>query len=151
MSFKATAMAAILAMSAGCSISQTVEPAQISQDSELCIIENSKVREGFLDEFKSTLTSRGIKHRTISARSIPTECNWTATYTANWRWDLALYMAYAEIKIFHDGKLDGEAIYDSTKGGANMSKFIDAETKIQELVNELMQFKSTSIFAITFG
>ena len=69
-------------------------------------------------------------------------CEWTLTYTARWTWDLALYMSYAEIKVFKNGKLDGEAMYDSTRGGANMSKFIDSEPKIRELVEELMQRES---------
>ena len=56
-------------------------------------------------------------------------------------WDIALYMAYAAIKVYHNGKLDGEAIYDSRSGGGNFSKFIDAEPKIRELVEQLMQEK----------
>jgi hypothetical protein len=60
-------------------------------------------------------------------------------------------MSYAEIKIFHNRSLDGEAKYDSTRGGANMSKFIDAESKIRELLEELMQIKSSSLFFRTFG
>mgnify|MGYP003659419393 CR=1 FL=1 len=105
----------------------------------------------FLKEFKSTLSARGIQHRVVSERNVPESCEWTATYVAKWTWDLALYMSYAEIKIFHNGNLDGEAIYDSTRGGGNMGKFIDAEPKIQELVNELMQFESTSAFRLYFG
>ena len=36
-----------------------------------------------------------------------------------------------------DGKPVGEAKYDSTRGGGNMGKFIDADKKITELVNQL--------------
>ncbi len=135
----------------GCSIKQTVEPAEIPLAAELCIIENTDTREGFLREFQSTLTARDIQHRLVSERNVPESCEWTATYVARWTWDLALYMSYAEIKIFRNGNLDGEAIYDSTHGGGNMGKFIDAEPKIQELVNELMQFKSTSAFSLFFS
>lgn len=138
-------------MVTGCSIKQTVEPAEIPEKTELCIIENTDTREGFLKEFQSTLSARGIQHRVVSERNIPQSCEWTATYVAKWTWDLALYMSYAEIKIFHNGNLDGEAIYDSTRGGGNMGKFIDAEPKIQELVNELMQFKSSSAFRLIFS
>ncbi|WP_296591986.1 Sbal_3080 family lipoprotein [Methylophaga sp.] len=135
----------------GCSIKQTVEPAEIPEKAELCIIENTDTREGFLKEFQSTLSARGIQHQLVSARDVPESCEWTATYVARWTWDLALYMSYAEIKIFRNGNLDGEAIYDSTHGGGNMGKFIDAEPKIQELVNELMQFKSSSAFGLFFS
>lgn len=134
-----------------CSITQNIEPAEITKGSELCIIENPDVREGFLKEFKSVLSSKGIAHRVVSESSVPASCEWTSTYVAQWMWDLSLYMSYAEIKVFHNGNLEGEAKYDSTKGGANMSKFIDAEPKIRELVNGLMQFKSASLFSRFFG
>jgi hypothetical protein len=46
-------------------------------------------------------------------------------------------MAYAEINVFVDGKPSGQAKYDSQSGGANMGKFIAAEKKIAELVDQL--------------
>jgi len=135
----------------GCSIKQTVEQAEISNDAVLCIVENTDVRKGFLIEFKSALAAKNISHKVVDEKSIPSDCAWTATYVANWTWDLALYMSYAEIKIFHNGSLDGEATYDSRRGGANMNKFIDAEPKIHELVNELMQYKSAFLFTHRYG
>lgn len=134
-----------------CSITQTVEPTNLSQKSELCIIENPAVRDGFLHTLQSSLSKRNINHRIISNRSIPKECEWTMRYVGRWNWDMALYMSYAEIQVFRNGNLDGEAIYDSTRGGANMGKFIDAEPKIEELVNELLKFDTTSLFSVSFS
>ncbi len=57
-------------------------------------------------------------------------------------------MSYAEINVFHNGVLDGKAVYDSRSGGGNMSKFIDAEEKIQELVEELMQMRTSGFHSI---
>lgn len=148
---KIAALAVLTFFLSACSITQEIEPAEISKGKELCIIENTDVREGFLTEFKSVLAGRGIANRVVNASSVPADCEWTATYTANWMWDLAIYMAYAEIKIFHNGSLDGQAQYDSRRAGANMGKFIDAEEKIRELVNELMQVKTASLFSRTFG
>ena len=37
------------------------------------------------------------------------------------------------------GILEGQALYDATEGQENMNKFIDAELKIQELVDKLIQ------------
>lgn len=107
-------------------------------------MKTADVRTGFLKEFRSVLSSKGINNKVVDEHSVPEDCQWTATY-------LALYMSYAEIKVFHKGRLDGEAKYDSTRGGANMGKFIDAESKIRELVNQLMQFKSTSLFFRRFS
>ena len=103
-----TTISLALAVS-GCSITQNIEPAEITNGSELCIIENVDVRAGFLKEFEAVLSSKGIPHRVVKESSVPESCEWTSTYVARWKWDLALYMSYAEIKVFHKGSLDGEA------------------------------------------
>lgn len=133
----------------GCSIQQAVEPSSVSAGGELCIVENSAVREGFLKEFQSSLTANGIKNRILPATASLVECEWTATYNARWTWDMALYMSFAEIKVYRNGAPDGSALYDSTRGGANMSKFIDAETKIRELVDQLLS--KTALLKIIDG
>lgn len=126
----------------GCSIQQTVEPAQVTAGTELCIIENPDVREGFLNEVKSALDTKGVQYKVLPKGSSYSACEWTATYLARWTWDLALYMSYAEINVFRNGAPEGKALYDSTRGGANMSKFIDAETKIRELLDQLLQYET---------
>ena len=127
-----------------CSIKQKIDPIEVTSATEVCIVENKDVREGFLKEFEKVLQQKQIKYRLIQELDAQNGCEWTATYTANWAWDLALYMVYAEIKVFYQGKLDGEAIYDARMGGANMNKFIDAEPKIRELVEQLIQQKQAN-------
>jgi hypothetical protein len=46
-------------------------------------------------------------------------------------------MNYAEFRVFVDGKEKGVATYDATHGNGNMNKFIDADKKIAELINQL--------------
>jgi len=46
-------------------------------------------------------------------------------------------MKYAEIKVYRNAALAGEAIYDATWGGGRLDKFINAEKKIRELVEAL--------------
>jgi hypothetical protein len=142
--YKLIMLIAMMLLFSGCSISQHVEQADISNDAEVCIIENSKVREGFLFEFEKVLREKGIKYVVTDRGHANQNCQWTVTYVARWSWDLALYMSYAEIKVYKDGVLDGEAVYDSTRGGANMGKFIDSEPKIRELVVQLMQRDSAN-------
>ena len=50
-------------------------------------------------------------------------------------------MAYAELNIYEEGQLAGNAIYDSRSGSANMNKFIDADKKIIELVDDMFSEK----------
>ena len=122
-----------------CAISQNVDQAHIPNAAKLCVIEDDRVREGFLPELLGVLDEKGISYVVTGKHAASNGCEWTLTYTARWSWDLALFMSYAEIKVFKNGVLDGQAVYDSRGGSANMAKFIDAEPKIRELVEELMQ------------
>jgi hypothetical protein len=131
---------AILALSAalvGCAINQTVRPVGRLEGREICIVDNPAVRATFIEAFKRSLTNKGFIVRQLPAGSAVTQCPITSTYTANWRWDLALYLAYVDIRVFSQGNQVGEATYDSMSGGANMNKFIAADKKIDELVNQL--------------
>ncbi|MCL1068418.1 Sbal_3080 family lipoprotein [Shewanella olleyana] len=127
-----------------CTIKQDVNPVEMNNTAEVCIVENRSVREGFLAEMEKVFTDKQINYRVVDSLTIANGCDYAATYTANWRWDLALYMVYAEIKVYQQGSLDGEAIYDARSGGGNMNKFIDAEPKIRELIEQLIQQKQNA-------
>lgn len=135
----------------GCSIQQSVDTADIDRGETLCVIENTDVRAGFLSSMKSALTAKGVRYQVVSPNAVPADCLWTASYNARWSWDLALYMSFAEIQIYRDGMLQGKALYDSTLGGANMGKFIDADTKIKELVGSLLNVRTAALFNRYFG
>ncbi len=122
----------------GCAIHQKVTQAARPSDSEVCLVDHPKVRDGFKASLTRSLVGQGYSVRPLPAGSALNSCPVSMTYTANWRWDLATYMAYAELRVYQDGQPNGEAIYDSTRGGGNMSKFIEADKKIQELVVQLM-------------
>lgn len=132
-----TLLAAVAAISSGCAIQQTVKPVERFADKTVCIIDNPAVREGFLIAYKQALEAKGFAAQKIAADASIIQCPITSTYTANWRWDLAMYMAYANIKVYNNGKPIGEAIYDAKSGGMNTAKFISADTKIKELVDQL--------------
>jgi hypothetical protein len=121
----------------GCAIHETVKPVERFADRQVCVIENPSVRVSFMESYKRALTQKGYLVKQLPASASITECAITSTYTANWRWDLALYMAFAEIKVYSNGRPIGEAKYDSQRGGANMGKFIDADKKIGELTQQL--------------
>ena len=136
---KTVGVAALFTGLTGCAIHQTVRPVEAIAGREICVIENPAVRPGFMEAYKRSLATKGYAVRQLPASASITECPVTSTYTANWRWDLALYMAYADIKVYSNGRSVGEATYDSMRGGANMNKFVDADRKIEELVNELFR------------
>jgi len=121
----------------GCAIHQNVRPVGAVGDNLVCVINNPDVRPSVMSSYKKALTEKGYTVRELPQTAAITDCRVTSTYRANWRWDLAMYMHYAEFRVFVDGKERGSAIYDATRGGANMNKFIDADKKIAELINQL--------------
>jgi len=120
-----------------CSITQTVNPVPPLDTNAICIIDNSNARETFRDAYKRALEKKNYVVKVLPTSAVITDCSVSSTYTANWRWDLAMYMAYAEISVFKNGQKAGDAVYSSLSGGANMGKFIQAESKINELVDLL--------------
>ncbi len=131
-----SAVAALLL--AACSITQEVKPIAVAGKA-ICVIANPKVSQPeFVVAYERELRARGYEVQMLSADSSLIACPLTSTYTANWNWDLALYMSYAELKVYNEGKVVAEAIYDSRRGGGNMGKFIKAEEKIKELVGLML-------------
>ncbi len=133
---------AVLAISGCMTIDQKVRPvSQISNDN-VCIVENPKVQPGFLDQFKKTLGTNGYKYKILPENSGFKDCNIITIYTANWAWDLALYMAYAKITVYRAGQPLGNAVYDARKAGLNSDKFVRGHEKVDELVSELFPKQS---------
>ena len=126
-----------VALLAGCAIHQNVRPLEAFNDTQVCLINNPPVRPSVMATYQRVLTDKGYSVRQLPENAAITDCQVTSTYQANWRWDLAMYMHYAEFRVFVDGKEKGRAVYDATHGGANMGKFIDADKKIAELINQL--------------
>jgi len=129
--------APLLALVAGCAIHQTVRPVDATGDGQVCVINNPDVRPSVMASYKKVLGEKGYTVRELPASAAITDCKVTSTYRANWRWDLAMYMHYAEFRVFVDGKERGIATYDATHGSGNPNKFIDADRKIAELINQL--------------
>lgn len=127
-----------LTLLASCAINQSVSSASIPDDAMICIIEDIAVREGFLIELTKVLDEKRITYQIVDKHEA-LDCEWTMTYLGRWSWDLTIYLAYAEITIYRNRVQKGQAVYDASGGSFNLSKFIDAEPKIRELVEELLR------------
>ena len=112
-------------------------PATDRSGATICVVEDKNVRESFLPAMRAALESRGMEVTVVASLSEAHTCPLYATYMANWRWDLARYLAYAKITVFKGSTELGSATYDALLGGGRPDKFIDAEAKIRELVNQL--------------
>lgn len=124
---------------AGCAITQEVSPFKLGQlTQDLCLVRNSEVvQDGFHDVYVKVLEHKGFRVRNLPDKAPVDACPLLATYEAIYRWDLAIYLARADLRVFADGKEAGRAVYDSLSGGANMNKFIRTEPKLTELVDQL--------------
>jgi hypothetical protein len=131
---------ALLVSLAGCgTIQQKVTPIALSgsQPREICVVENPSARVSFLDAYKDALAKRNLTVRMLPPGTAVGACPLTTTYAATWRWDLALYLSYANLKVYRNSHLEGEALYDAEQAKADTKKFIHADVKIQELTDQL--------------
>lgn len=124
---------------AGCSIKQNVTPARFeaSQAPQICMIPAKGLRQSFHEAYKAQLERKGFEVIEKPSASSPGICPLSTQYTANWNWDLAMYMSYADIRVFQQGAQIGHANYDAKWGGGRLDKFIDADRKIAELTDQL--------------
>ncbi len=125
----------------GCSVKYTansVTNLNISSK-EICIIEDTSVREPFLAVYRNALGKKGFVVRTLSPGSDIASCPLTSTYTGEWSWDFVSYMSYAEIFVYRDGILAGNALYKAPCCGWALTFKIyeKTDTKIAKMVDQL--------------
>lgn len=123
----------------GCSIKQNVTPAALSAEltPEICMIPALNLRAGFTTAYQASLMEKGFRPRLMAPGSSPDRCALATTFIGRWGWDLALYMKYADIRVYEKGRQVGQAEYDARWGGGRLDKFISAEKKIVELADQL--------------
>lgn len=138
---KIAAALAILFTLSGCvapqAIHQTVKPVEGLQTNDICIIENPDVRPGFLEAYLKAMRAKGYRITQMPKDTPLNGCKVISTYLANWKWDMATYMAFAHIRVYRDGYQVAEVKYDSSQGGLMPKKFIEADKKITEMVEQL--------------
>lgn len=127
----------IALLAVGCTITQQVKPVSELGTREVCLVRDPAVRPGFLRAYRDALQGLNYTVKLLEPGSALDACPVVSTYLGRWSWDMGLYMSYAEIKVYKNGTLTGSALYDSTKGGGNMNKFIKGDEKIKELVSQL--------------
>jgi hypothetical protein len=133
------AVTVLAVLVAACSIQQQVKPVPAAERSgvKICVVEDKTVRESFLPAMRAALEARSMSVTVVASIAEARTCPLYATYMANWRWDLAIYLAYAKITVYKGATEVGSATYDALLGGGRPDKFIDADAKIRELVNQL--------------
>lgn len=131
------ATAALAALLMGCAISRTVQPIDVDRVPDLCIMENPQVMmDGFLKELRGQIEAKGIRTQVFQGGR-PAHCKRHLEYTANWRWHLAMYLRFAEVRVYEGELLLGQAAYDARLGHFRVDKYGATSEKLRELLDEL--------------
>ncbi|RFF29953.1 Sbal_3080 family lipoprotein [Wenzhouxiangella sediminis] len=125
---------------AGCAISENVVPVDSDKTIEKVYVRYSDDvhMEGLNDELVSQFRSLGFDAE-LYRGDTPDAAQHTFIFTANWAWDLAMYLTYFHGTLYEEGRMLGEAEYDARSGGSNFGKFGPTASKIKPLLTEMMQ------------
>lgn len=145
--------AAVCFLVAGCATQQDVARLHEYRPQQVCIVKDDKVFDEVLETIRTGFKEHGIATRVVSgtyekkyatwhptySRSDVAGCDALLFYVANWGWDLAYYMYFANIWMT-DGqatKKIAQATYDASHN-VGVGKFIVAKDKIRELVDQML-------------
>ena len=108
---------------------------------KICIIRNPKVIvDGFENAMIQSFQRYNIQAQIYPANSQPAFCDATMTYTALRTWDVVTYLSSAQFTLYKDNQQVSEAKFHlKGKGGLALNKWRSTETKVNELVDELLK------------
>jgi hypothetical protein len=136
MTVRIVALVGVIALLSACAIHQNIDPVADETLDEMCVVKNEKVKEEFLTALTEAIEKLGISTRVVQEPEAD-NCTYRVTYTANWSWDFTIYLVYADIRVWKGNQKIGESEYDSSGGGLRLDKWVNAEKKVHELVDEL--------------
>lgn len=136
MNVRALAFLLLALALSGCSITKSIDPIK-AEVSQVCVLDNPKV---LMDEFQPEL-QRQVEEKGFPTKAYrgarPADCSHHLEYTANWQWDMAMYLTYAEMRVYDRKGLAGQAVYNARNGGGRLDKFGRTAEKIRPLIDEL--------------
>lgn len=105
-----------------------------------CIIPNPLSGNEFVASLRESLLARGFEVKLLQPYASVASCPLTATYAAKSQWFWSTFLSSADITVFRNGDRVGKAVYNANRsaGGINLSNFVPADSKIEELVEQLM-------------
>lgn len=128
-------------MMLGCAIHSTVKPLPSGTEIDVIYLEENEnvLMEGLLEEIKHQISSMGFDVVVVSSGELPADARYRMTFTANWKWDVAMNLMYFRAELFADRRLLGLASYDARSGGASLGKFGATAEKIRPVLREMFQ------------
>lgn len=126
----------------GCTSIQINNTTGFNPDSikQVCIVHNPKVIIRDFDKLVEKSFARyNIDSKTVKNNDNLSLCQTTLNYTALRSWDFAPYMVSAQFNLLQNGRQVSEASFRlKGNGGLALNKWRSTETKINELVDELL-------------
>lgn len=126
----------------GCTSIQINNTTGFNPDSikQVCIVHNPKVIIRDFDKLVEKSFARyNIDSKTVRNNDDLSLCQTTLNYTALRSWDFAPYMVSAQFNLLQNGRQVSEASFRlKGNGGLALNKWRSTETKINELVDELL-------------
>ncbi len=135
-----TILLCAVGFTSGCAISKNVQPVQKGTAIQTIFVAHNErvLMKECTNEIVSQLKAMGFDAIRYDGDR-PKEAKHYLTYTANWHWDMAMYLTYFRGTIYEDGRVLGEAEYDAKMGGANMKKFGRTAEKLRPLLQEMLR------------
>jgi hypothetical protein len=126
-------------LTAACTITTQINAVAPQRIAAVCIKENDVVwSKEFLPALRAEFERRGIA-TTVYEAEPPSECRHRVEYTASWKWDMAVYLAYADILAYDGATVIGQATYDARHGSGRFDKFGRTTDKLERLMTELLR------------
>jgi hypothetical protein len=102
---------------------------------KLAIVKNTKLHmSGMQPEVVKQVQEMGIATILVDAPPVTNEPY--LTFTANWAWDLAMYLRYFKAELHQGGQVTGSVEYKTS--GSDMSKFGHTDAKIRPMLRKLI-------------
>ncbi len=147
----ATTIVALLL--AGCAATQTITEFDGAVPRTICIAKHEAVREGILEALEEGFRQHGARTTVVGAiyeekHSMwyptiqPVEvqgCDAIAYYVANWTWDISTYMYFANVWVTDREDMNRIIAQATYQTGGGPDKWINANEKILELVDEMYE------------
>ncbi len=123
---------------AACTITTHVDPVPAKSLSAVCIKENDQVwSKEFLPTLQAEFSRYGIQ-TVVYQGTCPAECRHHVEYTASWYWDVAVYLQYADVRVYDNDNLIGRATYDARNAWARPDKLGSTKGKLAQIMSDLL-------------
>lgn len=126
----------------GCTSIQVNNASGFNPDSvkQVCIVNNPKVIiKDFNNIVERSFARYDIKSKIVNENEDTSLCQTVLHYTALRSWDFAPYMVSAQFNLLQNGRQVSESSFRlKGNGGLALNKWRSTETKINELVDQLL-------------